>query len=475
MAYFNHAFSKMFLGTGSTLPDPLVTPIAVDTDNGFLTQVGVTTAQLSELPVGYFGFFDAKTYLSLGDSYSSPDCCPVILASSAIIQVDKIGPFHGGYRETNKSKVINPKYVQKIYRVDACEPKQAVVSVGNTPQTAGPTDPLNFQGGTTAATCCFEFLCGETYYLRVDVKGSPALRLLDHNSYLTLEGYTGCCADDTIAPVPVDPRIVFIQWAKQLRNSKLMNQFVFPVVTYKDGAGNWTYYYPDDIATLPVIPGVTVQRWNQFVDNGYQAGECAGMVLIGAYEETKFGTCTFQISDFYELEPIRIYASEVDLTGSPCEFNGLCVGVQCYGKQANGIGETVVRDVILSEAYRQNFFHSDFRIREITQGYDLYTNAGLSRTSYYDRIFIQHSVPRFYNPTGTFDNDQYIVEIITPANALLNGTLNANTQALLNNIQFWVEQQCGGKCVVESTGASSNCPTSNPAVPLPAVPYPVGL
>jgi hypothetical protein len=197
MAYFNHAFSKMFLGTGETISTPF------DTDNGFIIDNGVTTAQLSELPVGYFGFFDAKTYESIG-TYNPANCCPVILASSAIIQVDKIGPFHGGYRETNKSKVINPKYVQKIYRVDACEPKQAIVSVGNTPTVTDSgnydnaceavqdnfLDVNKFQGGTTCSTCCFEFLCGETYYLRIDVKGSPALRALNHNAYQTVSAYT---------------------------------------------------------------------------------------------------------------------------------------------------------------------------------------------------------------------------------------------------------------------------------------------
>ena len=462
MSYFNHAFRKTLVATS---PSGIVSPL-----NG--VQLGTPAA--GNLAAGQITFINPDSFQVSNNITSLGNCCEVIIAAGSLQQKDKIGQFHGGYLESNKTKTIKAKYVNKIWAIGANTAQNYILNVGVTPYNLA-VPPVSSDPGDTAGTCCKQFLCGETYYLRVDVKGSPALRLLDHNSYLTLEGYTGCCADDTIAPTPVDPRIVYIQWARQIRNSKLMNQFVFPVVTYRDGAGNWTYYYPDDIATLPVVAGVTVQRYSQFVDNGYQVGECAGLVLIGAYEETKFGTCTFQVSDFYELEPIRIYASEVDLTGSPCEFNGLCVGVQCYGKQANGLGETVVRDVILSESYRQNFLATDLRIREITQGYDLYTNAGLSRTSFYDRIFIQHSVPRFYNPTGTFDNDQYIVEIITPANPALNGTLNANTQALLSNIQFWVEQQCGGKCVVESTGASSNCPTSNPAVPLPTVPYPVGL
>jgi len=53
----------------------------------------------------------------------------------------------------------------------------------------------------------------------------------------------------------------------------------------------------------------------------------------------------------------------------------------------------------------------DLRIREITQGYDI-TNA-IDRTGAYTRYYIQHSVPRFNNPTSTFDNDQYLLEIIS--------------------------------------------------------------
>jgi hypothetical protein len=53
----------------------------------------------------------------------------------------------------------------------------------------------------------------------------------------------------------------------------------------------------------------------------------------------------------------------------------------------------------------------DLRIREITNGTDVYD--AISRTSFYTRYYIQHNVPRFNNPTGTFDNDQYLLEIVT--------------------------------------------------------------
>jgi len=133
--------------------------------------------------------------------------------------------------------------------------------------------------------------------------------------------------------------------------------------------------------------------------------------LYGAYVETKFGNCSFQITDFFEKEPVRILASLVDYTGDPCVFESLCVYNDCRGVQGMGFGEQVVRDLILSESYLQNFFHSDIRIREITQG-DQILNS-VNRNALYTRYFILHSVPRYNNPTGVFDNDQYLLEVIS--------------------------------------------------------------
>ena len=92
-----------------------------------------------------------------------------------------------------------------------------------------------------------------------------------------------------------------------------------------------------------------------------------------------------------------------------------------------GTGEQAVRDLIVSESYLQNFFHSDLRIREITQGTDLWNV--IDRTARYDRTYIQHSVPRYNNPSGVFDNDQYVLEIIQPEGTI--ATLAADLAAFL--------------------------------------------
>ena len=511
MAYFNHAFSKRFLGTATNnAPAPGITA-----NKGFITTTGVTTTQLSELLPGYYGFFNKDTYESVNVLSPLTSCCPLILASSSLLQKDKLNQYVGGYRETNKSKVINPKYVQSAYVVEECTPKQAIVSVGNTPQTGegiltlgattfgletyapgtysninltggsgsgaqatitvsgaglitaitltsagvgyvvgdiltvcsaatptagcltevvagtsstavvatvAATTTIGFQSGTMASNCCFEFLCGETYYLRIDVKGSPALRFLNHNAYQTVDAYTGCCSGPT--PSVVNSTLVMIEWAKRIVLNNYIKDLILPVVF--DETGN-AWFAPG--TTVDPISGRAVtsaQWWDAYpTATAHIAGACAGLRLFGAYVETKFGNCSFQVTDFFEREPIRIYASMVDYNGDPCVFEGICVYNDCLALQGMGFGEQVVRDLILAESYLQNFFHTDIRIREITQGNDILNSV--DRNFLYTRYYILHSVPRFNNPSGVFDNDRYMLEIITKGrNTVLETFIETN-------------------------------------------------
>lgn len=531
MAYFNHAFRKMFLATGDNqfaapVLDLAGNPITADTNGALLDTSGLSSTVLNQLsqiqksalissPLtsGYVGIFDPKTHVS----YTASDlttCCPVYIAGSAIQSNDKIGPFHGGYTETNKSKTINPKYVSRLYTQDACPARADVVNIGSTPfnvggailsvtaPTAGGTgylpgtynvtatgsvsgigavfsvvvqggvvinvtlvitgsgylagEELTIVGGNNDATfdvdtvnvaagngsCCATFLCDETYSLRLDIKGSPALRFLNRNTYLTVEAYTGCCPDDEVAPTPVDSTLVFIEWARQIAGSPLISPFVKLVVIAQDG----TILY--DPATSPGDLAQTASglTWDTYVSPGYIQDACAGLIIEGAYVDTKFGDCTFQSTDFFEKEPVLIFASLMDLNGDPCEFEGLCVIKECTAKQAEGFGEQVIRDLILSESYRQNFFHSDLRIREITQGNQMLTDV--NRNAQYDRAYLLHSVPRFNNPSSTFDSDQYLLEFVGLAGS---GSL----VGLVETLTTWLEG-CG-VCEIEAFECSAPC------------------
>jgi hypothetical protein len=533
MAYFNHAFEKAFLGTGEDRNGFVVTKldgttITVNTANGYVQTAGMPTYGLNQLKAdasstytnGYIALFDPKTNLSITPN----SCCNVYLAGSAIYDNDKIGPLAGGYQETNKSKMINPKYVSRFYSVDPCSPQNNVIHVGSTYWTAGggalttgaivagtgyaatgvttvtggtgeglvvsfvagggtvdsvaiinpgkgytAGDVVTLVGGGNNATvvistvtdahpqegcggtyeCCKEFVCGETYYLRLDVKGSPALRFLNHNAYATVDAYTGCCAPDAIAPTVVDSTTVMIAWANAIVNNPIISPFIQPVVQAEDGT---LWYAPGTSATFLAAEGA--DTWNNYVSAGHTDGACAGLILNGAYVDTRFGDCTFQVSDFYEKEPVKLYASEVDYNGEPCLFTSLCVVTECAGLQVQGLGETVLRELKLSESYRQNFLATDFRIREITQGNQIVTSV--DRGALYHRYVIIHNVPRFNNPTGVFDNDQYALTVYS------QNPLNA----FFAVVEDWLNA-CDNICNIEDFACETDCAS---LVAFPALP-----
>jgi hypothetical protein len=545
MAYFNHAFTKSFLATGPTqIAFPVTLPdgstVGANTSEGYLNVLGVPTYGLNQLSAsaattattdGYIGWFNPKTNLSVeinGEEFTP--CCNLYLAGSAIYSNDKIGPLAGGYQETNKSKMVNPKYVSRFYSVDPCEPQNNVIHVGSTYWTAGggvltetilvngsgyaltgvttvtggtgsglvvsftadglgnvltvtvvnpgkgytALDVVTLVGGGNDATvtintvtaahaqegcgispeCCKEYLCGETYSLRLDVKGSPALRFLNHNAYNTVDAYTGCCAPDAIAPTVVDSTIVMILWANGLTTNPIVGPFVQIVVQAEDGT---LWYAPGTSATFLALNGA--DTWDNYVSPGHVVDACAGLILNGAYVDTKFGDCSFQLSDFYEKEPVKLYASEVDYNGDPCTFTTLCVVTECEGLQVQGIGQTVVRDLALSESYRQNFLATDIRIREITQGNQIVTS--IDRNALYFRYMLQHNVPRNYNPSGTFDADQYMLEIFSLVPLV----------AFHNDTQSWLAS-CSTCDIDEEYTCSTVCdvPVNFPAIP-PYNPY----
>lgn len=306
-------------------------------------------------------------------------------------------------------------------------------------------------GCGTVADCCKEFLCGETYYLRLDVKGSPALRFLNHNAYATVDAYTGCCPDGAIAPVAVDSTLVMIAWANAIVNNPIVSPFIQPVV--QDENGNF-WYAPGTSAAFLTANGANT--WDNYTSAGHTDGECAGLILNGAYVDTRFGDCTFQLSDFYEKEPVKLYASEVDLNGDPCAFTTLCVVTECEGLQVQGLGETVLRELVLSESYRQNFFATDLRIREITQGNQMV--GAIDRSALYYRYVLIHNVPRFNNPSGVFDNDQYALTIFS----------TAAMSSFVTDVTNWLDG-CSD-CVIEDPVAFSCNTACGVAINFPALP-----
>lgn len=396
--YFNHAFRKSFLSTYYV--NPALGPAGVP-PGAVLSHIGVTTpnGSTADLSAGQIGLFDAQTYQSFTNANSGK---PFILAQGSYFKLtsDKIGPVHGGYQESVKSKVINPKYITRVF-------------------TTCSTPPVN----EIKEICVCKVECGKTYRLRLDLKGSPALRFLSHNIYRTLDAFTGCCTDDcsaTCTGALVDPTIVTIKWAKQVVENPIVSQFFQVEVldwdgnTVADSSSGTTAEFLADLDAY--VPNTT----EDFSDTDLKS--CIRLTV--AYIDTKFGNCTFTPTDFYEVQPLRVFASMTDETGEPCNVQCVTISGQVDANgnltpayqeplQAQGLGETVLRDMILTGRYRQEAFPDSSRVESLRMR-EIEANPGLAtidRNGFYNSINILHSVPRFNNPTGTFDNDQYLLTI----------------------------------------------------------------
>ena len=432
--YFPNAFRKSFLPASTTLASS-----------------GGTDA----LTAGQIGFFDAKTYQVV-----TAQAAPFILAQGSYFAADKIGPVHGGYKESVKSKVINPKYISRLIKVTSDVAQNQIVSV----------DP-------SAATINSD----TTYRLRLDVKGSPALRFLNHQLYKTLDAHSGC---DAVAGTTntVDQNVILLKWKDQINEAPLLKDFVVAKVwnlttasvAVNPTAASATIVVANaDAAAFQVgekVVHASLAGGSQVVSIGAADSASSGyanvvlskaavastdgnakiysevatgtyspitvandiaavdshLEITAAYVETKFGACTFTPTDFYELEPLFIYTSFVDESGDPCAVNGFVAAEIQAPKQASGLGETVLRELILDGRYLQNAYPDSSRVdslrmREIEADPAL---ATVNKAGLYDQVLILHNVPRFNNPSSTFDNDQYLIVVHVPAGTATTSITN---------------------------------------------------
>lgn len=487
MSYFAHGFTKPFVGTKPTIAG---SPTQTAIDNGMVNEAGIKTLALKNLAtpntlgLGSYGFFTKDTYVSV--TAASAEVLagePLVLASAAIPLNDKIGKFHGGYAESNKSKYINPKLITRFYKVADAVPEQSIQHIGVTnfqggasltftaPCGSGYADgtytnvatttsgagtgltvdvevvggeivsmvenqvgtgyvvadtitpdavTLGFVPGVECTTtriasigaqdCEFEFLCGETYNLQINLYGSPVLRFLNRDSYRNLAAYTGCCPEGTIVPTAVDSTLVMIDWATQIIESPYLQEFVRPIVF--DETGN-PWFATAEEAVAAGWPAT--QIWDEYTSTGHIEGAVGGIRLIGAYVDTQFDTCSFQVSDYYNKEVVQMNISLVDETGDPCTFDGLCITTECCGFGGQGFGHEYRKELIMGESYLQNFLSSDPRIREITEGNAL--RDALDPSLFYTKYVIQHNIHRPYNPSSIYSSDQYNLVIYLPSGA----------------------------------------------------------
>jgi hypothetical protein len=536
MAYFPHAYQKALVATS------------------LVTAAGTAS---SALTAGQLALINAQTNLScdlsgattLNYNNASTGVPLAYLAQGSFHTVDKLGPFHGGYKESVKSKGINPKYISAFTLSEPLAPVQDIKQVGIVNTTTGAAFNAVITGSDIA--------CNSTYRLRLDIKGSPTLRFLTHNAYFTLDAYSGCCSATNAL---IDPNVVLLGWLDQIAYHPWLSNFVSAKVWNRNDAtvattgvaATATSLTSANVATAPaagsrilIKPTLATASTATFVGNlmtvvstpasgmftvgqlititGYGTASIIGLgtgvggagtylvnksvgtvgtavaittsdpllayvgagatttsiplvaasaigtpsastvvafvvaaatpikiyssittaaytpltvaasvdavdsfvELTGAYVDTTFGDCSFAPRDHVEYQPVEIYSSIVDNAGLPCVSAPFVETEPQQSIQGRGFGETLIRELILAKRYQQEPWIQDPRMREIL---DYNPFGEITRANRYFIYNILHSVPRKSNPSGTMDNDQYLIRIFTAS----------RLSALETNLDNWM-------------------------------------
>lgn len=171
------------------------------------------------------------------------------------------------------------------------------------------------------------------------------------------------------------------------------------------------------------------QVWEQTpVEPLADPAQClVGIRLTGAYLETKFGYCSFDPNDHYELDAVKIIVDELLEGGDRC-VSGWPVTELQQPSYASGVGETVLRELITFLGYKKEDYFCDPRMRE-TQNLDPVLTA-IDRNKFYRIYYITYNVPYLNNKTNMYNNEQFELMVAFPE--------EANTQAFENLINGYI-------------------------------------
>lgn len=358
----------------------------------------VTSGTSDQLPSNGYGFFDARTWEAIPYSEATiTDHPAVVFVAPSFHTTDKIGS-HGGYKETLKSHTFKANQVVRFWRVSGRDARSQVVSLG-----------WDFDNEDTAP----RFVCGREYTLRIDLRGTPVLRALGVNAFRQFTVHTGCCADPS-DPQPVDPVAVMVDFAKQINGDSILRQFVTAVVYQADGP---------DFGGAPDL--VNLDTYVPLTDPTEIAAATAMLQMTtGINERDEYDACSYDpreevVQDVMRLsdDPPRIIAAQLladSFTACP-DFKQLTFVEWETSQTAEGSGRKILRDFILSQSYRQEFFpfNPRQRQREVENVDNLYTLV--SPTKIYNSYYILHRADRRSNPSSVYDNDYYLIQISWPA------------------------------------------------------------
>ena len=354
----------------------------------------------------------------------------VTLVQGSWHTVDQIGQGLAGYQVPLYSKTINWKNVTQFVKTTGYDLQNQVLSIGWDYTTTGSTQP--------------EYFCGQSYYLKIEGLGEPALTFLNKQIYNNLEAWGGCCGSECSSgctSTSADAATIYLQWSDRIRQNPYLPSFIQPSVLVQTtpGASGGTQVY----SAYDVENGIGSEVY--VPDTTDPGSVVACLVLTVAYVNTQFNNCSFSFTDRYIYEPLYLQASLLTQNGDPCSYNATVnsfvpddfVKEQVAPRKVVGGGEDIVRAFINSNRYRQynfpdNIYANSIRMREVEDDVAL---PNVNRDGIYDQLMLLFNVDRNYNPTSIHSNDQYAIIIDAEQGTSLSDieTIITNSLALVGS------------------------------------------
>lgn len=391
--YFNSAYKQIFLGStsGSTLK---------------LMTSGTTDL----LQPGQIGIYSSPNNIE-GNAISAGTSTDCKIVCGSWHTVDSIAQFWGGLQQSLKSPLIAWRNVTRFIKATAATGVQEVDTWGWNQVSGSTTGPV--------------FYCGTPYFLRVDILGAPALRLLNHQAYVNLPAYAGCCGTDCSSGCTtsaVDAASIMLQWKDYITGTQMpyLKNFVTPNVYIRpsNGVGKTEVFSAQDTAAGRGDGTYTPNTSDP-------ASVVATFQLTGAYTDTTFNVCTYSPTDYFNLQPVQIHASLQTQDFEACSVNttintsvpNMYTQITA-GVQPRGLGYQLRNDLVLSQRYRQEMFpdskYTDsIRMRGIE---DDVVVPNVTPTAYYDYVGLlwNYVAGRQSNNTSVYDQDSYLLIVAVP-------------------------------------------------------------
>lgn len=483
-------FKKPFLGSKPT--QSAVNNVSKAVQSGFLITAGVHAGNLADtqapyaLGIGTFAFVNPKTGLSVISSSTEVTTGKMLmLVNSSFHTNDQLGT-HGGYKESIKSRGINPRNITGFKKITCAIPETSVAHLGNTNfsrdiaftisdagtgYTNGSYTNVPVTGGTGTGMTVDVSVVG-TVVTVVSVRNPgvnysvddsltlgviPGVTAASEDATFTLDSYQLCryefFCDQTYdlqislggqgvlsvlnhevprgvsaygGCCPVDPEA-----DKRIDSTLIFIQWAQRITEVNYFAPFIRPIVYDQLgaplfatAAEAVAAGYASSAvWSEYVSPGYITNTLGGIRFNGAYTDTTFSNCTFQYSESTGIvSPVLINDMSITSDATLPCKDTLCFVHETHGFLGQGFGEDVVREFIDDAPRRTNMFAEDLRFREIENGNLL---SSFNRNGLYTRYIIDHFVPHYENNETTFSDVNFELNIYIPCSGGTTPTVTA--------------------------------------------------